>query len=255
MKQLLSIIIIVTVLFFSCSKRSVPGTGAVAAFNVVNAAVGSTSTVVAFSHSNITFAAWGNISYGAFNLFSPEAGNVPLTLAQISDTTQPFFQGTLTLNAGSVYSFFISGDTTIIDTLLTRDIIPDYSSADSVMGIRFVNLSSGSNPISINLEGSANGSEVGNLPYKGITGFKQYANHSTTTDYLFVVRDAATGDSLTQFDFVANGSGNNGFGLTDPSPNQNNGVLLTFKNVTIAVYGSVSVSSNNPLSTMLIDNY
>jgi hypothetical protein len=31
--------------------------------------------------------------------------------------------------------------------------------------------------------------------------------------------------------------------------------LLTFRNVTIAVYGSESVISNNPLSTMVIDNY
>jgi uncharacterized protein with LGFP repeats len=255
MKQLLSIVTIVTVLFFSCSKKSVPGTGSVAAFNFVNAVVGSSPTVVAFSNSNITYAAWGAISYGASNLFSPGAGNVPLTLARISDTTQPFFQGTLALNADSIYSFFISGDTTAIDTLLTRDIIPYYPRTDSVMGIRFVNLSSGSNPISINLEGSSNGSEADNFPYKGVTGFKQYANNSTTIDYLFVVRDAATGDSLTQFDFVANGSGNNGFGLTDPSSNQNNGVLLTFKNLTIAIYGSESTSSGNSLSTMLIDNY
>jgi len=255
MKQLSTIIIIATALFLSCAKSSAPGTGSVAAFNFVNAVVGSPPTVVAFSNSNIMYAAWGDISYGASNLFSPEAGKVPLTLARISDTTQPFFQGTFTLNAGSVYSFFISGDTTSTDTLLTRDMIPHYPPTDSVMGIRFVNLSSGSNPISINLEGSSKGSEVGSLPYKGVTGFKSYPNNSTTVDYLFVVRDASTGDSLTQFDFQANGSGNNGFGLTDPSSNQNNGVLLTFKNVTIAVYGSESASISNPMSTMLVDNY
>ena len=255
MKQLLSIVIIATVLFISCSKKSAPGTGSVAAFNFVNAVVGSSPTVVAFGNWNITYAAWGDISYGASNLFSPVGGSVPLTLARISDTTQPFFQGTLTLSAGSIYSFFISGDTTTTDTLLTRDIIPYYPPRDSVMGIRFVNLSSGSNQISINLEGNANGSEVGSLAYKGITSFKQYANNSTIIDYLFVVRDVATGDSLTQFDFVVNGSSNNGFGLTDPSNNQNHSDLLTFKNVTIAVYGSESPGSPNPLSTMLIDNY
>ena len=85
--------------------------------------------------------------------------------------------------------------------------------------------------------------------------FKQYTNNSATTDYLFVVRDATTGDSLTQFGFVASGSANNGNGLTDPSSNQNNGTLLTFKNLTIAVYGSENINSNYPLTTMLIDNY
>jgi hypothetical protein len=255
MKQLLSIVIIATILSLSCSKKSGLDANSVASFNFVNAVEGSSSAVVAFSNSDITYAAWGENTYGTSNVFSPVAGKVPLTLAEITDTTQPFFQGTLTLNAGSIYSFFISGDTTATDTLFTQDIIPHYPQTDSVMGIRFVNLSADSNPISINLEGSSNGSEFGSLSYKGITGFKQYVNNSATIDYLFVVRDAATGDSLTQFDFLANGSGNNGNGLTDPSNNQNNGNLLTFKNLTIAVYGSEGSNSSNPIATMIIDNY
>jgi hypothetical protein len=160
----------------------------------------------------------------------------------------------LNFKAGSLYSLFITGeDTTNPDFLFVQDTLTVIR--DSSVGIRFVNLSTASNPISINLEGNANGSEVGNLPYKGITSFKPYINNSTTIDYLFVVRDAATGDSLTQFDFLASGSSNNGYGLTDPSNNQNNGTLLTFRHVTIAVYGSENISSSNPLSTMLIDNY
>jgi hypothetical protein len=255
MKQQLPIVIIATLLFFSCSKNNGLSASSVAAFNFVNVVEGSSPSVVAFSNSNITYAAWSSIAYGTSNLFSPLAGGVPLTLAWSSDTTRPFFQGTLGLKTGNIYSFFISGDTTAIDTLFTQDFIPNYSQTDSVMGIRFINLSAGSNPISINLEGSSNGSEVSSLTYKGITGFKQYINNSTTADYLFVVRDAATGDSLTQFDFVASGSGNNGNGLIDPSNNQNNGTLLTFKNLTIAIYGSEIINRNNPLTTMLIDNY
>jgi hypothetical protein len=164
------------------------------------------------------------------------------------------FNGVLNFKAGSLYSLFITGaDTTSPDFLFVQDVLPVIK--DSAVGIRFVNLSTGSNPMSINLEGSSIGSEVSNLAYKGITSFQQYVNNSTTVDYFFVVRDAATGDSLTQFDFLASGSSNNGNGLIDPSNSLNNGTLLTFKNITIAVYGSESANSNNPLSTMLIDSY
>jgi hypothetical protein len=68
---------------------------------------------------------------------------------------------------------------------------------------------------------------------------------------MFVIRDASTGDSLTQFDFLSSGSQNNGFGWTDP----NNGNLLTFKNVTIALIGQPGSTSLVPQGTMLIDNY
>jgi hypothetical protein len=107
--------------------------------------------------------------------------------------------------------------------------------------------------MSINLEGSPNGSEVGSLPYKGITGFKDYLCNSSMTNsgYNFVIRDAATGDSLMSYSLMGIGTGN-GVGLGDPN---NPSLPLTFKNITIAVYGSENPLSSNPLSAMCIDNY
>jgi hypothetical protein len=206
------------------------------------------------------FASANTIYFPGFYQYSPLAGNDTVSVLQCTDTldigpktTGQMFYGILPLKKGGIYSLFLCGsDTSSPDYLFTTDTLPYNSPADSVMGIRFVNLSTGSNPMSINLESSPIGSEAGNLPYKGITGFKQYISNSSISDYLFVVRDAATGDSLTQFDFRAGGgSFNNGYGLTDP----NNGNLLTFKNVTIAIYGSEAVGSTVPLSAMLIDNY
>jgi hypothetical protein len=147
--------------------------------------------------------------------------------------------------------FLTGADTNALDYLLTTDSIPFFGPSDSVMGIRFVNLSTGSNPISINLEGSSNGSEVSNLAYKGITNFKQYVNNSTISDYFFVIRDVATGDSLTQYDFLGNYSYNNGYGLIDPITYD----LLTFKCITIVIYGSESNGIAFPLNAMLIDDY
>jgi len=250
-----------------CSKvNSGTPTYSVASLNVVNVLPNSNPLILvqgSISSAIGEFSGITPLSYASTAVLTPKTGSETLYAIQSNIDTATvgskgpdfMFAGELNFEAGGLYSLFITGaDTTAPDTLFLQDILPSIT--DSSVDIRFVNLSTGSNPISINLEGSSNGSEVASLAYKGITGFKEYSNNSTTVDYLFVVRDAASGDSLTQFDFLASGSYNNGNGLTDPSNNpNNNGTLLTFRHVTIAVYGSESANTNNPLNTMLIDNY
>jgi hypothetical protein len=250
----------------SCSKIDYQTpTYSVASLNVVNVLPNSAPLILVQGSISSAIGQFLNIDplyYATNAVLTAPSGSEPFYAVQSNIDTATvgskgsdfMFNGVLNFKAGGLYSLFITGaDTTTPDFLFVQDVLPVIK--DSSVGIRFVNLSTGSNPISINLEGSSNGSEVANLAYKGITGFKEYVNNSTTTDYLFVVRDAATGDSLTQFDFLASGSFNNGNGLTDPSNSQNNGTLLTFKNITIAVYGSESINSSNPLNAMLIDNY
>lgn len=250
----------------SCSKIDYrTPTYSVASLNVVNVLPNSAPLILVQGSISAAMGAFSGINplYYATNavLTAPIGSKSFYAVQNNTDTVTVgskvadfMFNGTLNLKVGGIYSLFITGaDTTSPDFLFVQDTLATIK--DSSVGIRFVNLSAGSNPISINLEGSANGSEIANLSYKGITGFKEYVNNSTTTDYLFVLRDAATGDSLTQFDFLVNGSYNNGNGLTDPGNSPNNGTLLTFKHITIALYGSESVNTNNPLSTMLIDNY
>jgi hypothetical protein len=263
---LLAVVLIIVQFLSSCSKQTSVSPYPVASLNVVNVLPNSAPLILVQGPISSVIGDFSNIgplSYASTAVLTPRSGSETLYVLQSNADTATIgskgpdfmFNGVLNFKPGSLYSLFITGtDTTNPDFLFVQDVLPVI--ADSSVGIRFVNLSTGSNPISINLEGNANGSEVANLPYKGITNFKKYINNSTTIDYLFVVRDASSGDSLTQFDFLASGSSNNGYGLTDPSnsPN-NNGTLLTFRSVTIAVYGSESINSNNPLSTMLIDDY
>jgi hypothetical protein len=256
------LMVVVLVLTAACQKTgTIPSTPRPAALTVVNLVPGSTFIIpVINSGSAITyFSNAFHIPYGNFEEYSPPGGMDTTYVVQGNDTldigpktSDIFLYDVSDFKPGGIYSLFLTGaDTNSPDYLLTIDSIPYYEPSDSVMGIRFANLSTGSNPISVNLEGSSNGSEVSSLPYKGITTFKQYVNNSTTTDFLFVIRDAATGDSLTQFDFLQSGSFNDGYGLTDP----NNSYLLTFKNVTIAIFGSESATSAFPLQTALIDDY
>lgn len=243
----------------SCQKTTTaPAVSGVSSLTVINA-IPNSVPVIPVVNTSEAIEYFSNVQqtvgYGNFYEYSPLSGNDTMYVVQDNSDTMgigPKAAGLMYYNIAElknagVYSLFLCGtDTSSPDYLFTNDSLPYYSPSDSIVGIRFVNLSAGSNPISINLEGNPSGSEVGNLPYKGITGFKRYPCNSTITNYLVVVRDAVTGDSLTQFDF---GSRNNGYGLVNY-----NGTLLTFKNVTIAVFGS-ETNINIPLQTMLIDDY
>jgi hypothetical protein len=253
----------VCIIAMACQKtETIPTVGRPAALTIFNG-IPTTNYIIPVLCTSLPvpdyFFNAEQIDYGLFIEYSPPGGGDTIYVVHDNDTVNInpksstlMYSGIINLKSGSIYSLFLTGaDTSSPDYLFTTDTLPFYGSTDSVLGIRFVNLSSGSNPISINLEGSPNGSEVASLNYKGITNFKQYANNSTTQDYLFVVRDAVSGDSLTQFDFSQSGGGNNGNGLTDP----NNGNLLTFRNITIAVYGSENPLSSYTLTTWLIDDY
>ena len=245
----------------NCQKSiSAPAVDGPAAFTVINAIPNTSSSgivpVINSSEAIMWFQTASNIGYGSFYEYSPQGGNDTVYVVQGNGDTlnigpkasDLLFNNVLTLKTGGIYSLFLCGaDTSSPDYLFSTDTLPYHSSTDSTVGIRFVNLSSDSNPISINLEGSPNGSEVGSLLYKGVTGFKDYISNAEVSGYLFVFRDAATGDSLTQIQLTSSGSG-----LTDYN-NSNN--LLTFKNVTIAFYGSTNSSSGNPVSVMMVDNY
>jgi len=242
----------------SCNKiTTAPNVSGVAAVSVINAIPNSNPVTPVFNTSSpITwFIDAQSIGYGYSSEYSPVAGNDSLYVVQNDDTLNInlkasifMYNGILPLRISGIYSLYLCGaDTSSPDYLFTTDTLPSYGPTDSVLGIRFVNLSTGSSPLSINLEGYPNGSVVGSLPYKGVTGFGQYVCNSSTSGYFFVVRDQASGDSLTQFNL--NNVNQNGF-LVDPM----SGSLLWFRNVTIAIYGS-ETNINVPLNTMLIDNY
>ena len=248
-----------------CEKTgTVPIVAKPAAFTVVNVIPNSAPVIPVINTTSAALSDYfwnaNAIGYGNFYEYSPPGGNDTIYVVQQNSDTMDIgpkdaglmFYNILDLKAGGIYSLFLTGaDTSSPDYLLTTDSLPYQSPTDSTVGIRFVNLSAGSNPISINLEGSPNGSAVGNLAYKNITSFKNYVSNSTVTNsgYLFVIRDVASGDSLTSYLVPGIGTGN-GVGLMDPT----NSNPLVFRNVTIAVYGSEN-GTTTPLMTMLVDNY
>ena len=210
-----------------------------ASLNIINAiatsqyvipVLGTTDSIQYFSSAQ-------SIYYGSTQLYSPISGANIIYVVQGTDTADPkqrLFNGTLNLLAGGIYSFFLSGDTTKADTLFVQDNIPYH--ADSAVGVRFVNLSSGSQPISVNLAGNLpTQTEFSGLGYRQASSFKTYvANSSIAGDqYVFEIRDQASGNLLSTYTWY----------------------YTRYKNNTLVISGSEDPASSTPLQVFSVNNY
>ncbi len=178
-----------------------------ASITVVNAVVNSQPVIPVFGTTGpITyFTSAQTVGYGGFQLYSPLSGANSLYVVQNTSTdtilnghNSYFFNGTLNLIAGGITrSSWWALIRSMLILYLCGIISPIH--ADSTVGIRFINLSPGSNAVSINIQGNANGSEVSSLAYKGMTSFKSYAATSAflSNGYTFEFRDATSGTLLT----------------------------------------------------------
>lgn len=185
--------------FLSCGKDK-PLTGA-ASLTIVDAFPGDRYLIPVFNRADMLSAKDG--SYGVFyndstaaNQFSAYSGKVPLSIFYPTDTATksvPVFELTLDLSLASIHTLFLTGIREKPDTLLTTDNPPYHPLSDSSVGIRFVNLSPGSAPMTVNLQGKATGSEVASLSFRGLTAFKNYPANAGAGDYVFEFRDLATG--------------------------------------------------------------
>jgi hypothetical protein len=202
----------------SCSKQSTPpGT---AALTIINAVPNSTPSLVT-NFGGTDPIVWYNsalkLTYATVTVNSQTSaysGEQPLAIYRFPDTaahSTPLYDLVLDLQPGAMHTLFLTGTLAAPDTMFTTDYPPYHNTVDSTIGIRFVNLSAGSNPISVNLIGNANGSEVSSLPYKGITDFKNYSTTSKISAYKFELRDAGTGALLISQEITGfNGTGTNG---------------------------------------------
>lgn len=234
----------------SCAKQSSPpGTASLTLFNAVPGSSPSLVTNFSDTAGPIT---WYNsalkLTYGGWTTSYQQgsySGKQPLAIYHIPDTgahSTPLFNLMLDLPAGTIHTLFLTGTMSVPDTLFTTDMPPYHPASDSSMGLRFVNLSSGSTPVSINITGGANGSEVNSLPYKGITGYKNYPATAAVVHYKFEFRDAATGDSLTSYDIT-------NINTAPAVPN-----TRRYRNLTLALIG-LRGDPVSPQKAILIDSY
>lgn len=138
----------------------------------------------------------GNNASASFPIY---AGQSPVSLSNnaITPAASYYNQTITTVDAGN-YTLFLGGASPLaVDPVLVTESYKNYT--DSLCGVRFINLSPNSNPISVNITGNANGSEVTSLVYKAYSSFKQYPAKKINTTYSFQIKDGITGNLITSY--------------------------------------------------------
>lgn len=214
-------------LTLSCTKES-KLTG-VSSLTVVNAVAGSDPYLIPYfgdKNPKSWFVSGYQLRYGANIQTGSFSGKQKLIAYHYPDTSahsSPLYNLDIDLPVGTIHTLFLTGTTSATDTLFTTDVLPYHPPSDSSVGIRFVNLSKGGSPISINIAGAAQHPEISSLAYKGITSFINYPATAAVSDYTFEFRDAASGTLIETYVLS---------GINDAFSN-----TRRFRNLTIALIG------------------
>ena len=233
LKELLLIILVAGVAV-SC-KKDKGEVMPVSSLNVINASPGITNAKVRTPNVAGYYKQLTGVAFGRNAVFTVPAGSCSVTIANVADTTKPFYATAFNSNAGDIYSLFIGGSGGN-DIVLNKDMI-SYQ-ADSTFGVRFVNMSYNSTPVNVNLSTTSTTNEFSNVAYKSITDFKVYNAHSTAPgSYVFQVRDAS-GNLL----------------VSSPAISRTNAMLLNH-NITLVLKGAVGGSGTTALGVFIVNNY
>lgn len=206
---------VMLIILFSCEKnQEIVGTIPIAKVNVINAVVTSGSNVKASVADKEM--SWSNIggSLGGFDISKlfivPTDRNTIFKVAPVSDTTKLWYDHVTKLNAGKVYTLYLSGTPGAVKTLLHEEtsfpseIISDISkpnpATDSIVNIRFVNLSQSGPKIDINISGRST-SEVTDLGYQQFSDFKTYPAANNIDIINFEIRKSSDKQLLMTYSY------------------------------------------------------
>lgn len=206
MKKLLFFCIGTLVMATACKKTYRNLSGGTADVQVINMAIDVPSIQLNMNGQPFVYRTEAKVAYGASAFYFAKRAQNSFTVVNAADSTK-FIAGGNVNFTGTMYTIYIAGKSPNIDTVVREEtnypfIASDkiYTGADSVVNIRFANMSPNSVPVKINVKGSAT-NEVASLPYKGIIPFKAYAAKPANTSYVFEVRDAGTNALLLTYTF------------------------------------------------------
>lgn len=229
-KYILTLLLLVP-LFFSCKKDNVLTD--LASVNVINATVNVTSARVNYQGLSVFYSALNDkVNFGANKVYTIPANTLRLMdIVSATDSTISLYHRKIKLGPGNIYSLYLAGQSTAVDTVLLKDNIP-YR-ADSTAGVRFINLSYNSTPVNVTLSTTSTVNEFSSVAYKSITDFKTYPALKANTSYVFQVRDGSTNALLVSYT------------LTTPR----------FANCTLVLKGMVGGTGTTALGVMRVNNY
>jgi hypothetical protein len=222
------------VIFFSCKKSSYNEVVPTAALNVINAATDVPALSVNFTRNPISFSKYQQlISYGASWEWGLPPLDTTISLISSADTSNIFYSSPFSFKAGKIYSLYVVSGAAKGDILFMEDSIPAYQ--DSAAGIRFINLSPDSGPVTINMQGSDPGqTEFQEMAFKQISPFKKYSIASPFNGaYNFEIWSKTTNTLLANFTWSCRFQ----------------------RNHTAVISGSIDPSSLTPINVFPVNNY
>lgn len=236
----LALLCLITV---ACKKELSFKPGGTSSLTLVNALAGTDYLFTNFNGDKSNgqyYSGMMALRYGNIVFFNSYSGKQDLGLYKAPDTnanSRPVMRLEVDLRLNAIHTLFLTGSTQDPDYLLTTDQLPYHLPADSVMGLRFINISKGSDPVSVNLEGQAKGSEIAALSYKAVSGFKDYKAGKAVSSYTFEFRDKTSGTLLGSY--KVEGINNDG---SPTSPN-----IRRNRNYTIAFVGTRYGNTSSPV--------
>lgn len=183
-------------------KKSTVSLSPLASLNIINASVNLGAVKTNFTDLKGLYASiTTTTAYGANTAFGANAEvPVPVTIVPTADTTKIAFTGQFTFVNGGIYSLYLAGQSTAVDTVFVKENIPSYT--DSMYGVRFINLSYNSTPIKVTRSTTPSVIEFTDMAYKQASDFRNYpAKVSAATD-TFQIRNAATNAILATYPIV-----------------------------------------------------
>lgn len=236
MKQL--VLALTAALLLTSCKKEQEVLKAISSYTVVNATTDVSNARIYASESNIywkTLPASDATAQYRFTHFNVFAGHNNIVSVSAADTMRVLFSTNKTeeFKEAGFSTLFLCGDSIggYGGIFLNNDDINIYN--DSVMGIRFINLSPNSSPVSITLSASPTVNEATGLVYKQMTGFKTYPASQSAANMVFQLRDAG-GALLATYTLP----------VTPVTPYTTVGILWArFKNLTLVIKGIQGATS------------
>jgi len=190
LKLLTVCIVLCAIVFSSCKKQDIKLTP-LASLLVTNAVSGGGNLVLG-TNANPVY----NNYFRAFGMLN---GSREIKLVDTAGgINKVYYNQSKDFVNGGMYSLFLTGTPAAVESVFVKEENILSHTAD-VFGARVINLLTGSVPISVNLQGSANGSFISSLAYKAISTFKDVSSVAAEGDKVFEFRNAVTGELITSF--------------------------------------------------------
>ena len=200
-RSIVLIALILVTVFASCRKINFEGSpGTLVVFNALDDQINLYTNFSGSHPFNYSTASLIRNKEFQPNNYRYKIDRAPLPLALFASTDtlpkdEPVLKLDLDLKAGDTYSLFVYGQKDAAKHLLLKDLIPGVKEKDSLVWVRFINLSGFPN-ISFNIAGNDPGALVSDLAYEQNSGFLQLPADHTVFNYVFEVRDKSTGSLL-----------------------------------------------------------